>query len=131
MSFSLSNLTKSKIKSLPFSRIARLILGGKFDLSVVVCGETLSRSLNRRRGKRSPTNILSFKLLPVGGSEVGEIFLNGVRIRREARLLGKAIRRHFLDLYLHGLFHLKGLRHGRKMDQAVHKFAERFDVRGV
>ena len=118
MPFSLRNLTKSKIPSLPFSMIAQKVLGENFDLSLVVCGNVLSAKLNLRRGKSSPTNVLAFSL----GRESGEIFLNGDKIRRETRLFGKTLRNHWFDIYLHSLFHLAGYKHGRKMDQAVHKF---------
>ena len=81
------------------------ILGKGYELSLVFCGKALSQKLNNSyRGKDYPTNVLSF---PISKS-AGEIFIN----------LSKLGEFSVVELFIHGLFHLNGMQHGRKMEEA-------------
>ena len=83
-------------------------MGKGYELSLVFCGNSLSRKLNRvYRGKDRPTNVLSFPL----SKNSGEIFIN----------LSGLGAFGVLELFIHGLLHLKGMAHGRKMEQAEKK----------
>ncbi|TSC86468.1 MAG: Endoribonuclease YbeY [Parcubacteria group bacterium Gr01-1014_8] len=110
-----------------FEKIARAILGNNYSLSLVVCGDALSRVINKkyrpgRSGKKdySP-NVLSF---PISRSE-GEIFLNMRKAEREARALRVSIARHTAFLFVHGCLHLKGLKHGKKMDDLEQRYVKK------
>ncbi len=56
--------------------------------------------------------MLSFPL----GKKEGEMFLNLHLMKREAALEGTPFRTYVLFIFIHGLFHLAGLDHGRIMD---------------
>jgi len=98
---------------IPFENIADTILGKNYELSLVVCGDDLARRMNKEyRKKKYKPNILSFPL----SKKEGEIFLNVRAAAREARRLKVALRDRLALLFVHGCFHLKGLRHGRIME---------------
>ncbi len=111
--FSLTNTTRSRPPMLPYRALARAVLGTRFELSVVLVGDARARALNRRyRGKDKSANVLAFPL----GSHTGEIMLNLAAARREAPRYGRGYRAMVAFLFIHGLLHLKGLTHGRRME---------------
>ena len=117
------NVTRGLRPRVPFEKMAHAILGSQYELSLVICGDTLASSLNRTyRKKVYPANVLSF---PIGKNE-GEIFLNIRASEREARTFGIPAREHIAHLFVHGCFHLKGYKHGSVMDaletRALRKF---------
>jgi len=93
--------------------MARAVLGRRFELSLVVCGDDLAQRINREHRKKDyKPNVLSF---PLSKTE-GEIFLNVREAAREARRLKVSLRDRLALLFVHGCFHLKGLSHGRIME---------------
>ncbi|MBI1975759.1 MAG: rRNA maturation RNase YbeY [Candidatus Vogelbacteria bacterium] len=108
-----SGLVRTRPAAIPYAALANHILGVDYDLSLVFVGDKRTRTLNRQyRGKDKPTNVLSFPL----EHESGEIFLNPRRIMLEARSQGKPYANYTAYLFIHGLLHLKGLRHGNIME---------------
>ena|SRR3989338_8374533 len=108
---------------IPYEGIARDILSSSYQLSLVICGDTLAKKLNRtHRKKEYPANVLSFAL----DTSEGEIFLNVDAAEREAKRFGVPFRAHLMLLFAHGCLHLKGLRHGPKMEHAEQKMLKRF-----
>lgn len=110
---------RTVVPSVPFARIAKRVLGASYALSLVLCGDSLARSLNRAYRKKDYTpNVLSFPL----GERDGEIILNVRQSAREARMYGISERERLAYLFIHGCLHLKGLKHGRVMDrlEAMH-----------
>jgi probable rRNA maturation factor len=102
------------------------VLGDRYDLSIVICGDARARSLNRTyRNKQSASNVLSFPL----SASSGEIFLNAARIRREAGVYGHSPRKHMLYLLIHGCLHLKGYSHGSTMEKAEQTYLTRCTIR--
>ena len=118
---------KDKLPRLPFSLMKNSVLGKKYDLSVVIIGRKKMRGLNLKyRGKDSATDILSFALS--GGA--GEILINP-DVAAEKFALSDIPFRHYLGaIFIHGLLHLKGLRHGGIMEREEKKFRARFRVKG-
>ncbi len=109
----ITNKTKAKLPRLAFESMKTAVLGKTYQLSIVYIDDTLSRKLNReRRGKDTPTDILSFALSAVEG----EIFLNLKRVREQAPLHDRNFKNFIEFLFIHGLFHLKGLTHGSTME---------------
>lgn len=91
-----------------WKEIKERVLGKNFDLSVVIANDALMKKLNETyRKKKGPTDVLSFSLSPT----MGEIFINK-----------KAARPDYL--FIHSLLHLKGLRHGKKMETEEKKWQE-------
>ena len=115
--------TGSIVPRIPFDRIARTVLGDRYLLSLVICGDALARRMNvTYRKKTYAPNVLSFPL----SAREGEIFLNVRKGAREARAYGTTPTRHIAHLFVHGCFHLKGLHHGRTMESAEKRVLGRF-----
>lgn len=106
---------RGEIPRVQFEKIARATLGTHYTLSLVICGDTLARKMNKDyRKKGYAANVLSF---PYEKND-GEIFLNVQAARREAKKFEVSLRARLALLFTHACLHLKGMRHGRRMDQA-------------
>ncbi|MBX4189015.1 rRNA maturation RNase YbeY [Candidatus Parcubacteria bacterium] len=113
--FSIQNLTKAKgtPEGAPFKATKRKVLGDSYRLSLVLCGDALSRRLNRAyRKKDKPTNVLAFPL----SKDSGEIFINLKKV--------KPFSVEFL--FIHGLLHLKGMEHGATMERREQELLKKF-----
>lgn len=116
---------KSGVPSLPFEHMAQRILGKDYSLSIVICGDSLSKRINHiNRHKDYIPNVLS---LPIDKKE-GEIFLNVRKAEREARVAGVSVREQTAFLFIHGLLHLAGYQHGRTMEDAEQKYLRVFAI---
>ena len=110
---------------MPFVEIKNEILGKKYELSIVFCGNALSQKLNRiYRGKNKPTNVLSFSLEKASG----EIIIDLKKAKTESALFGEKFQNFIGYLFIHGLLHLKGLSHGRTMEAKEQKIRKMFDI---
>ncbi len=108
---------------IPFEKMARAILPKHYELSLVICGDTLARHMNvKYRKKRYAPNVLSFPL----SKDEGEIFLNVKTAEREAKRFGVTLEERLALLFVHGCFHLKGLRHGRTMEDKERRVLRAF-----
>ena len=83
---------KGTSPTIPYEKVAIAILSANYDLSLVICGDKLARSMNikyrlpslklRQAGKKAYSpNVLSFPYSP----KEGEIILNIRKAEREAR----------------------------------------------
>ena len=116
---------RRSVPPLPYEQLVRIVLGPRYELSLVLCGDALARKLNKQhRHKTYAANVLSF---PLSATE-GEIFLNVVAAAREARRFETTSRKRLALLFVHGLLHLKGLRHGRTMDTRERKILRAFGL---
>lgn len=120
-------LSRQKLPALPWQDIKDYVLGPDYELSLVFCGDKLSRRLNRDwRKKDKPTNILSFPL----EKNNGEIFINLKLTHKQWRDFPYKNYREFLKfLFIHGLLHLKGMDHSSKMDRKEKEILEFFSKR--
>ena len=104
--------------SIPFTRLKNTVLGRDFELSLVFIDNTFSRRLNAQyRGKNKPTNVLSFPI----SKKSGEIFIDLVTAKKEAGVFEMSFQKFVTFLFIHGLLHLKGMRHGATMEKAEKK----------
>lgn len=95
------------------------ILGKEYSLSIAFVNEKKSRELNKKyRQKDKATNVLSFAL----SKNLGELILCKPVINREAKNLGKTTLDWLRFLTIHGMLHLKGLDHGKKMEKLEEKY---------
>lgn len=114
VNFDITTTLKGTLPRVPFENIKREILGGSYELSLVLIGDKLGKRLNQEhKSKNTPTNVLSF---PISKSE-GEIFLNVRRAQRDAKKFEHTQREHIAFLFIHGCLHLKGQTHGRQMEK--------------
>ena len=100
---------------------ARLAAGTRDgELGIRVVGSAESRALNLQyRGKRAPTNVLSFPMPADAGRShgmIGDIVVCAPLVAREAREQGKALRAHWAHMVIHGTLHLLGFDHERRAD---------------
>ena len=115
--------TAARAPRIDFVAIARDLLPERYILSLVVCGDTLARRINRAyRKKDYAPNVLSFPL----GEYEGEIFLNVRKAEREARAAGISARERIALLFVHGCLHLRGMKHGHKMEAEEREILKRF-----
>ncbi|MDO8522142.1 MAG: rRNA maturation RNase YbeY [bacterium] len=114
---------KTRVPLIPFAGIARAVLNERYVLSLVICGDTLARRINRTyRKKDYSPNVLSFPL----GEYEGEIFLNVRCAEREARAAKMNVRERIALLFAHGCLHLRGLRHGTVMENMEKNILKKF-----
>ena len=131
-SLDIKQTIRGSVPRIQFEEIARAVLGPQYELSVVVCGDCLARRINRETRKKTyAPNVLSFPL----EKNSGEIFLNLRKAEREARAIGVSTRERFALLFVHGLYHLKGLDHEnesatKKMEALEMKTLRRFCLAG-
>ncbi len=105
--------------------MARDVLGASYQLSLVICGDKLAQRINKEYRKKSYyPNVLSFEL----DTHEGEIFLNMRKAEREAKQLGVPLARRAALLYVHGLFHLKGLAHGDFMEKEEQRVLRKYGL---
>jgi probable rRNA maturation factor len=107
-----------------FSIIKNEILGEKYSLSIACVDEKTSRKINKQyRNKNKATNILSFPLR----KNMGEIILCKAVIKREAKKFNKNFSQFLGFLVIHGMLHLKGMKHSSTMDKAQDFYFNKYD----
>ncbi len=112
-SVDIKNQTSGKVPDINFEKIKNAVLGKKYELSVVFLTPIQILKLNKKyRNKACSTDILSFSI----ESDFGEIFLCPRAIRKKAKTYGRLYDNLTAFLFIHGLYHLKGLRHSSKME---------------
>lgn len=122
MSFSISKTVKTYPR-LPYQKIKDEVLGKKYQLSLVFVGENRAREINQiTRSKTYAPNVLSFPL----SKDSGEIFISPSVAKREVKKYAHGYNRHVCYLFIHGLLHLKGLDHGKKMESLEEKYLNIF-----
>jgi probable rRNA maturation factor len=91
-------------------------------LSVRVVGLSRSRSLNAHyRHKDKPTNVLSFAgagNAPDGKCYLGELVICAPVVATEARQQSKTLESHWAHMVVHGVLHLRGFDHERRIEAA-------------
>ncbi len=105
-----------------WKRLKDLILGEKYELSIVEASDSLMKKLNKTYRKKSgSTNVLSFAF----SKTEGEIFINIPLARKEAMAAGIPIRQYTDYLLIHSLLHLKGFEHGEEMRKKESEFMKK------
>jgi rRNA maturation RNase YbeY len=109
-----------------FNSIKNTVLGESFELSLVFIDKLESKRLNKHfRGKDKSTNVLSFPLSKTSG----EIFIDLDTARLEHKEFDMSYHNFIQFLFIHGILHLKGMRHGAKMDEAERKIMAIFQAK--
>ena len=111
------------IAYIPFNEIAESVLGKNYSLSLLICGDSLARRINKETRKKTyAPNVLSFEL----EKNVGEIVLNIRKAEREARTFKTTLKNRIILLFVHGCYHLKGHDHSDEMEALEAKTIKRF-----
>lgn len=119
------NKTRGQIPRLPFSDIARDVLGARYELSVCfVTPSEAARLARTYKHKDYAANVLSFRLSKTSG----ELVISPAVARKQAKEFDTDFRGMLLILFIHGLFHLKGHVHGGTMESAERKTVLKYRV---
>ncbi|HVZ75712.1 MAG TPA: rRNA maturation RNAse YbeY [Candidatus Paceibacterota bacterium] len=111
--FSLINKTRGKTPRVPFDKIKDAVLGPKYELSLAFIPPAQMLEITRRtKRKDHVSNVLSFPLSKTSG---------------EILICPRAAEPFSVEyLFIHGLFHLKGLKHGATMERNEREVLARF-----
>ncbi|MDB5189426.1 MAG: hypothetical protein JWL82_383 [Parcubacteria group bacterium] len=125
------NFTRSKPPAFPFQKALELVLPG-WGVSLVFAGEKRAQKLNvELRGKDYVPNVLSYESGTMerekGKRRSGEIIICPPVAERQAPEYGFSYTQMVGFLFIHGLLHLKGMRHGATMDTQERELLERFN----
>ena len=121
----ISNTTRQAIPRHSYEKIKNYYFGPGYGLSLVFCGEKLSRRLNREtRGKDYSANILSFTLSETSG----EIFIDLATAKKQHKKFNRTFSNYIAFLFIHGLVHLSGYDHGDTMEEQESRIREEFNV---
>ncbi|OGF80651.1 hypothetical protein A2W48_01090 [Candidatus Giovannonibacteria bacterium RIFCSPHIGHO2_12_44_12] len=104
---SIVKISKAKIPKLPYPATMKKVFGEKYNLELVFATPSMMKKIYKKN-----TNVLSFNL----SENQGQIFLEPNLIKKEAPLYSRGFRDHLWALYIHGLLHLRGFVHGRRME---------------
>ena len=121
-----TNTTGRAYSRVPFSVIKDAVSGTRYDLSIVLVTPAKIRALNKKyRHKNDSTDVLSFPL----SHSSGELYFSISDVKKKAPLFDMNPREYLSYLTVHGLLHLKGLNHGRRMTRMEKRFEKRFGYR--
>jgi probable rRNA maturation factor len=88
------------------------------DVTILLADDATLKALNSRfRGKRKPTNVLSFPSQEP--DYLGDIAIAYGTVAREAEAQGKSFAAHAAHLTVHGVLHLMGYDHESAADALV------------
>ena len=113
-------------------RLLRLLAVPERCVSIIFMDDRRIATFNRRyRGKKGPTNVLSFPVEPVPGEtlpaalagELGDILISVATAAREADADRKLLADRLTELLIHGLLHLLGFDHERSEEEAWRMWA--------
>ena len=98
-------------------------MGGRYSLSVVLVSAARIRTLNRTyRRKDASTDVLAFLI----SKHEGELYFSPTDVAKKAPEFGLTTKKYFEYLLVHGLVHLKGFDHGRRMTALEKKYCRAF-----
>ncbi len=123
--FTITNLTKGRLPSLPFTQIKEKALGKDFVVSLVFAPASKTKKMNLiYREKDKTPNVLSF---PLSKNE-GEIFITPTEAKKQAKKFGRSYENFLQFLFIHGLIHLNGLDHGDEMEKEEKRVRKEFGI---
>lgn len=121
MKFVVANTARHSLPRVPFSMMKEKVLGKEYALSLVFVPPGKMQELNQRyRGKDIPTDILSFPL----SKKTGEIYICMSVVKKKAPQFKMETATYLPFLFVHGMLHLQGHDHGKKMEALEKKFCK-------
>lgn len=121
----ISNTTRQSLPTLPWNKIKEDVLGSAYEISINLVGQQRAKRINQITRKKSYVpNVLSFPLT----SSFGEIYLCPAVIKKEAIKQKRSSQKHLGFMYIHGLLHLKGHKHGTEMEKLEQKYLKKYKL---
>lgn len=109
----------------------RAVGESRAELSLTLVGDVAMAELNERhRGKRGPTDVLSFSLVEGAhsgfrGALLGDVVIDVEQAARQARRARRTLDDELAKLAIHGLLHLLGHDHERDDEARAMRAIER------
>jgi probable rRNA maturation factor len=123
MDLVINNSERVRYDKKKFAKIADMVSRKKHIVSLSFVSKAEMKKLNRRyRGKNKPTDVLSFNLNE--GRLLGDVLICPDVARANAKEYGTTIGAELARLLAHGLLHLTGYDHGKKMFDLQEKITE-------
>ena len=114
------NETSVRVPRTALTTIYTDLLKEHCSLNVVCIDNAYARTLNKTyRNKDTPANILTF---PPNDAGVAEIYINTALVAKTAKKHHISVKKQFLFLYIHGILHLLGHRHGAQMEMLEDRY---------
>lgn len=114
MGFAITKKTQSAIPDVPWQKLKKRVLGEKYDLSLVLTNDIIIKKLNKKYLRKNKTaGVLAFPLT----DKEGEVFICPLHIKKEAKKYKFDFKDYLKKNFIHGLLHLKGFKHGKKMEE--------------
>jgi rRNA maturation RNase YbeY len=122
---SIVNKTRGTLPRVDFVSLKNAVMGASYDLSVALVQPAEAKRVTwETKRKQKASNVLSFPL----SSNSGEIIICPYTARTQAPDY-HATRDNFIAyLFIHGLFHLKGHKHGATMEDNERRVLKRFGI---
>ena len=109
-----SNYSKGNIDKSLIRKIARRSSRKKWTVNMSFVSKSKIRELNRKyRKKNMPTDVLSFYMGEDG--ILGDVIICSEVAKENAKRFGSGYKAEIARLAAHGILHLLGFRHGKKM----------------
>jgi rRNA maturation RNase YbeY len=119
------NEIKTRVPVIDFDGIKNAALGKDYTLNLIFTDSAHIEKLNTiYRGKKCPTDILSF---PLSETE-GEIYISPVEAAAEAKKFDRPYDNFIGFLFIHGCTHLKGHDHGSIMEDVESQIRAKFKI---
>jgi len=110
----INNYSGARIDRSLIKELARRISKKKWKVSISFISKEAMRKLNRKyRKKDKPTDVLSFNMNE--GKFLGDVVICPSVARANARKYKESFMTEIARLVTHGLLHLLGFEHGKKM----------------
>ena len=108
-----------------FSNIKDSVLGKRYDLSVAFLSREEMRAVTRKTKRQNKaSNVLAFPL----SKQSGEILICTATARAQCKAYGMSERTFVAFLFIHGLLHLRGLKHSVTMEGEERRIMKQFDL---
>lgn len=121
MNFAIAHTARHSLPRVPFSMMKEKVLGKEYVLSLVFTPPRKMQELNQRyRGKNVPTDILAFPL----SKKSGEIHICMSMVKKKAPQFKMNTSTYLPFLFVHGMLHLQGHDHSKKMEALEKKFCK-------
>ncbi len=109
-----------------FPKVKDFVLGKRYDLSVAFLSTKEMRKVAKKyKHKYVASNVLAFPL----SKHSGEILICPATARAQCKKYGMSERVFIAYLFIHGLLHLRGLRHGVTMEREERRVMQKFGLR--
>ncbi|MES2134996.1 MAG: rRNA maturation RNase YbeY [Patescibacteria group bacterium] len=125
MNFVIANTARHSTPRVPFLKMKEKVLGKTYELSLVFIPPQKMQALNRQyRRKDSATDILAFPL----SKKTGELYICMSMVKKKAPEFGMNSHNYLSFLFIHGMLHLQGHDHGKKMETLEKKFCKTLKI---